>query len=448
MKTKCAGYVRVSTIEQIDGLSLQAQRDLITRYASEHGMELVGIYADEGISAAKSLEKRTGILSLVADAERGKFGVILFKDVTRWSRNAAQYYRVQERLDKCQVGWIAIEQPYLETVTPTGRFQVSIMLGTSQLEAEQTGQRIKFVQDAEVNRGYFPFPTHCAPLGYTTKKVNGHNMLVIDEETAPRVREMFAEFLKSGNATQTGELFGKEHFNLTRTLKNRVYIGEFRGIPHFCEPLVTEDVFNRAQALMKHNQYRGKVHNYIFSGLAYCGLCGAKMVWNCPDDKYPMCRCKRCKNTLTERETERQVLAKIEPKLARYTVTLKKRDYSKESALKKRFEEKLRRLTDLYVDGIINREEFNAKRKEYKKAIESIVIPTIPELPETWQEVYEKLDNQKKNILWKSVINHITIKDKKVDIYFEPTKVLAERMSMLDGKQDIEIYADFNKERV
>lgn len=437
MKTKCAGYVRVSTVEQIDGLSLQAQRDLITRYASEHGMELVGIYADEGVSAAKSLEKRTGILNLVADAERGKFGVILFKDVTRWSRNAAQYYRVQERLDKAGVGWIAIEQPYLETVTPTGRFQVSIMLGTSQLEAEQTGQRIKFVQDAEVNRGYFPFPAHCAPLGYTTKKVNGHNMLVIDENTAPKVRELFNEFLKSGNATQTGEIVGKPHFNLLRTLKNRVYIGEFRGIPNFCEPIVTEEVFNRAQALMKHNAYRGKVHNYIFSGLAFCGLCGAKMVWNCPDDKYPMCRCKRCKNTLTERETERQVLAKIEPKLARYTVTLKKRDYSKESALKKRFEDKLRRLTDLYVDGIINREEFDAKRKEYKSAIESIVIPTIPELPETWQEVYEKLDNQKKNILWKTVINHIEIKDKKVDIYFESTKVLAERMSMLDGKQDI-----------
>ena len=62
--------------------------------------------------------------------------------------------------------------------------------------------------------------------------------------------------------------------------------------------------------------------------------------------------------------------------------------------------------------------------------------------------MYSKLDKQTKNVLWKTVINHIEIKDKKVDIYFEATKVLAERMSMLDGKQDIEIYADFNKERV
>lgn len=439
MKPKCAGYIRVSTIEQAaTGLSLQAQRDLITRYAAEHDMELVCIYADEGVSAAKKLEKRTGILNLVSDAEHGKFGVILFKDITRWSRNAAQYYKVQERLDKCKVGWIAIEQPYLETVTPTGKFQVSIMLGTAQLEAEQTGARIKFTQDAEVARGYFPFPAHNAPLGYTTKKIDGHNRLVIDEETAPKVREMFNEFLLSGNATQMGERLGVTHTNILRALKNRVYIGEFRGITGFCEPIVSEDVFNRAQAMMAHHAYRGKVHSYIFSGLAFCGICGAKMVWNCPDDKYPMCRCKRCKNTLTERETERQVLKTIEPKLARYTITLKKRDYSKETALKKRFEDKYARTKDLYIDGVITREEFDARRKEYENAVKSIVIPTIPELPKTWQEVYEQLDNQKKNVLWKTVINHITIKDKKVDIYFEPTKVLAERMSMLDGKQDIE----------
>lgn len=439
MKTKCAGYIRVSTVEQAtSGLSLQAQRDLIERYASDHDMELIEVYADEGISAAKSLDKRAGLLRLIADAEQHKFSVFLFKDITRYSRNAAQYYKVAERLDKAGVGWIAIEQPYLETVTPTGKFQVSIMLGTAQLEADQTGQRIKFTQDAEVARGYFPFPPHCAPLGYTTRKVDGHNRLVIDGETAPMVREMFNEFNLSGNATQTGERLGIPHFNLLRTLKNRVYIGEFRNIKGFCEPLVSEEVFNRAQALMKHNQYRGKVHNYIFSGLAFCGICGAKMRWNCPDDKYPMCRCLNCHNTLTEREAERQVLEQIEPELSRYRIELKKRDLGKEKALKKRFEDKLQRLTDIYLDGVISREDFDAKREEYKKAIDAIEIPTVPELPQTWQDLYNGLDKQKKNVLWKTVINHIEIKNKKINIYFETAKVLAERMSMLDGNQDIE----------
>ena len=63
-------------------------------------MELVGIYADEGVSAAKSLDKRTGLLRLLADADQHKFSVFLFKDLTRFSRNAAQYYKVAERLEK------------------------------------------------------------------------------------------------------------------------------------------------------------------------------------------------------------------------------------------------------------------------------------------------------------------------------------------------------------
>lgn len=431
MRTKCAGYVRVSTTEQAaHGLSLQAQRDLLSRYAKEHDMELVEIYADEGVSASKSLEKRTQILRLVSDAELHKFQVVLFKDITRWSRNAAQYYKVQERLDKAGVGWIAVEQPYLETVTPTGKFQVSIMLGTAQLEADQTGQRIRFTQDAEVNRGFFPFPPHCAPWGYTTEHRDGHNFLVIDEKTAPEVRAMFEDFLRTANATQTGKRLGKLHTNVIRTLKNRVYIGEFRGIPHFCEPIIDEETFDKVQSLMRHRAYTPMKHQYIFSGITFCGLCGAKMKWNSPNDKYPMCRCENCRNTLTEREMERLVIAQIEPELRKYKLTLKKRNFNKEKALKKRFEDKLQRLTDIYLDGIISREEFETKRKEYQYAIKEVEIPAQPELPISWKTMYYELSKAQRNVLWKSTVDHFEVKDKNVNIVFETAKVLAERMAM------------------
>ena len=158
-KQKAALYIRVSSIDQaVHGYSLDAQQKLLEDYAAAHGMDVVDVYADEGKSASKSLDKRTELLRLLDDAKQGRFSVVLFKDITRWSRNAASYYKVEEKLDAAKVGWIAVEQPYLETLTPTGRFQVSVMLGTAQLEAEQTGQRIKFVQDAEVKRGHFPFP--------------------------------------------------------------------------------------------------------------------------------------------------------------------------------------------------------------------------------------------------------------------------------------------------
>ena len=119
---KAALYIRVSTTDQVvHGYSLDAQESLLKEYAASHSMEVASVYADEGKSASKSLEKRTALMRLLEDAKEGKFSVVLFKDITRWSRNAASYYKVQEVLDAAKVGWIAVEQPYLETVTPTGR---------------------------------------------------------------------------------------------------------------------------------------------------------------------------------------------------------------------------------------------------------------------------------------------------------------------------------------
>ena len=131
---KVAGYIRVSSVEQaVSGLSLPAQRELIEAYCKEHDHELVKIYADEGVSASKELHKRKALLSMLDDVEKGKVDLIVFKDITRWSRNSKQYWMVQDRLDKCKVAWVSIQQPYLGTTDATTRFQTNIMLGMSQL---------------------------------------------------------------------------------------------------------------------------------------------------------------------------------------------------------------------------------------------------------------------------------------------------------------------------
>ncbi len=84
MKTKAALYIRVSTTDQaLHGYSLSAQEELLRRYADEHDMQVVGVYADEGISGHVLLEKRPAIMRLLSDAEKGKFAVVLFKDITR-----------------------------------------------------------------------------------------------------------------------------------------------------------------------------------------------------------------------------------------------------------------------------------------------------------------------------------------------------------------------------
>lgn len=49
-KTRCYIYTRVSTAIQVDGYSLDAQKDKLRKYAEFQDMEIVGGYSDEGHS--------------------------------------------------------------------------------------------------------------------------------------------------------------------------------------------------------------------------------------------------------------------------------------------------------------------------------------------------------------------------------------------------------------
>ena len=56
-KNRCYVYIRVSTTMQVDGYSLDAQRDKLRKYAEYQNMEIVQEFADEGKSG-KCVEGR------------------------------------------------------------------------------------------------------------------------------------------------------------------------------------------------------------------------------------------------------------------------------------------------------------------------------------------------------------------------------------------------------
>ena len=70
-KTKCYIYTRVSTAMQVDGYSLDAQKDKLKRYADYQEMQIVGEYSDEGHSG-KNIAGRPDFLRMLEDIEDGK----------------------------------------------------------------------------------------------------------------------------------------------------------------------------------------------------------------------------------------------------------------------------------------------------------------------------------------------------------------------------------------
>ena len=89
-RMKCYIYTRVSTSMQVDGYSLDAQKDKLRKYAEFQNMLVAGEYCDEGKSG-KNIEGRPEFLRMLRDIESGKDGVsfVLVFKLSRFGRNAA-----------------------------------------------------------------------------------------------------------------------------------------------------------------------------------------------------------------------------------------------------------------------------------------------------------------------------------------------------------------------
>ena len=109
-KIKCDIYTRVSTTMQVDGYSLDAQKEKLKRYAEFQNMEIVNEYSDEGKSG-KSVEGRPEFQRMLENIENGKDEVqfVLVFKLSRFGRNAADVLNSLQRMQDFGVNLICVE---------------------------------------------------------------------------------------------------------------------------------------------------------------------------------------------------------------------------------------------------------------------------------------------------------------------------------------------------
>lgn len=147
---RVALYIRVSTEEQsIRGLSLEAQEEDLRAYAHDKGWAIVGTYIDAGKTARKRLDKREEFCRMIRDVESGMIDRILFTRLDRWFRNIADYYKVNEILERNRCDWSTTQEDY-DSSTASGRLLINLKLSIAQNEADLTAERINAVFDAKI----------------------------------------------------------------------------------------------------------------------------------------------------------------------------------------------------------------------------------------------------------------------------------------------------------
>ena len=442
---RVALYIRVSTQEQsLHGLSLESQKDALISYANSHNMQIVDVYADEGITARKALNKRLQFQRLISDVKAGKIDLILVTKLDRWFRNIKDYHNTQEILEKHNCNWRTIYESY-DTSTSSGRLHINIMLSVNQDECDRTSERIKAVFEHKKDKK--EATTGAMPLGY--KVVD--KKIVKDEALAPLVNDVFDYFEthnnKCGTVNYINEKYGTSyHYNtIARMLKKPIYKGCFSGIEDFCEPYLTTDRWDKIQGLVGRNiKIRHNERVYTYSGLLICAECGlhlagASTKYVKADGSikyYKHYRCtnavvrKWCSHNLSIKEEiiDKFIVANLSKELehykATYDIKTKQVDYTTK---RNKIERKIARLKDLYLNELITLEEYKADLSKFNNELDKIptdntrvdlkAIETL--LNMDIEHLYYELNCEERQILIRSVIKHIKVdKNNKMSLEF------------------------------
>jgi DNA invertase Pin-like site-specific DNA recombinase len=133
---KCALYARVSTPEQHVETQLYDLRQL----AAQRGFEVIAEYTDHGVSGAKA--RRPGLDSLMSDARKRKFSVVLVAAFDRVARSTRHFLQVTSELDSLGVEFVS-RRENIDTSGPMGRLFLTLIASIAELEADLIKERIR-----------------------------------------------------------------------------------------------------------------------------------------------------------------------------------------------------------------------------------------------------------------------------------------------------------------
>ena len=193
-KLRVAAYCRVSTDQEDQLHSFDAQVEYYTKYIEEHeNYELAGIYADEGISGTNT-KKREDFKRMIADCEAGKVDLVITKSISRFARNTQDCLMYSRKLKNLGIG-IIFEKENINTLDSTGELLFTILSSLAQDESRNISENCKWGIRSKFKKGELHLNTFKF-LGYDKDE---EGKLIINDKEAKTIRRIYREFLGGRN---------------------------------------------------------------------------------------------------------------------------------------------------------------------------------------------------------------------------------------------------------
>lgn len=192
-RKRVAAYARVSTNEEEQLTSYEAQVDYYTRHINANPeWNFVQVYADEGFSGT-STKNRDGFNSMIADALSGKINLILTKSVSRFARNTVDTLTTVRKLKEKGVE-VYFEKENIFTMDSKGELLITIMSSLAQEESRSISENVTWGQRKRFSDGKVSLP-YKQFLGYE-KGPDGMPKIVPEQaETVKLIYRLFLEGL-------------------------------------------------------------------------------------------------------------------------------------------------------------------------------------------------------------------------------------------------------------
>lgn len=306
-KLKVAAYARVSTEQDEQQSSYEAQVDFYTRHIQANpDWEFVGVFADRGITGTNT-KNRDEFNKMIHLAMAGGIDLILTKSISRFARNTVDTLQTVRDLKAAGVE-VRFEKENLHTFDPKCEMMLTIMSSLAQEESRSISENVRWGQQQSMRKGKIHL-AYAHFLGYR-KGADGRPEIV--EEEARIVRMIYDLFLSGmtirhiaehltnkGIPTPTGKskwsvstvqniltnekykgeallqkTYTEDYLN-KRVRKNRGEVKQYL-VEHSHEPIIDPDTFDRVQELLaKRRPYRARLRdNSPFCNKLICADCG------------------------------------------------------------------------------------------------------------------------------------------------------------------------------
>ena len=384
----CFGYVRVSTVKQGEGVSLDAQKDAILGFAAKNNIE-ISRWFEEKETAAKS--GRPVFLEMLRLLRNHKAdGVVLHKP-DRAARNFADWAKIGDLADSGIDVHFASES--LDFRSRGGRLSADIQAVIAADYIRNLREEIHKGQNGQLQRGMYPFS---APLGYQNN--GGGKLKTIDPVKGPMMRRVFElygsgeysmrtllkEMSRMGLRTHAGKRVSKG--SLEKILRNPFYTGVIRIQKNGAvytgghEPLISASLFERVQEVrLGKSGKKVSKHSHTYRGLFCCALCEKSMIGELQKGYvYYRCHTPACETKTVREDQMENAIIEVLRQLTltddsigflteKITAWIQDRGSTSPSETYKmqleQIRQRLDRLTDALIDRLIDTDTFNTRKE-------------------------------------------------------------------------------------